>query len=75
MTLSICFKSTIEVFHRTQIRAVSCPQNLNTGSFISLTSLVCPLSRSDVTVVCRDMEFSRYPLDTHVCQFKLSSCK
>ena len=37
---------------------------------------VCPpLSRSDVTVVCRDMEFSRYPLDTHVCQFKLSSCK
>ena len=21
------------------------------------------------------MEFSRYPLDTHICQFKLSSCK
>ena len=31
--------------------------------------------RSEVTVVCRDMQFSRYPLDSHVCQFKLSSCK
>jgi len=29
--------------------------------------------RSEVTVVCRDMQFSRYPLDSHVCQFKLSS--
>ena len=26
-------------------------------------------------MVCRDMQFSRYPLDAHVCQFKLSSCE
>ena len=31
--------------------------------------------RSDITIVCKGMQFSRYPLDTHSCMFKLSSCK
>ena len=31
--------------------------------------------RSDVTIVCRGMNFALYPFDRHVCYLKLTSCK
>ena len=31
--------------------------------------------RSDVRVACREMVFSRYPLDKHICLLRLSSCE
>ena len=31
--------------------------------------------RSEAVVVCRQMEFSHFPLDRHICQFRLSSCE
>ena len=33
------------------------------------------LYRSDITIVCKGMQFSRFPLDEHKCLFKLSSCE
>ena len=35
-------------------------------------SLLC---RSEVTIMCRGMVFWHYPLDQHLCTFRLSSCK
>jgi hypothetical protein len=32
-------------------------------------------SRSDITVVCKGMQFIQYPLDRHTCYLKFSSCK
>ena len=31
--------------------------------------------RSDITVVCKAMEFGQFPLDKHKCYFILTSCK
>ena len=31
--------------------------------------------RSDVTIVCRGMNFALYPFDRHVCYLKLTSCE
>ena len=31
--------------------------------------------RSDIIIVCKRMQFSRFPLDRHKCLFKLSSCE
>ena len=31
--------------------------------------------RSSVTIVCRGMVFSRYPIDSHTCALRLSSCE
>ena len=31
--------------------------------------------RSDITVVCKAMEFGQFPLDKHKCYFMLTSCK
>lgn len=33
------------------------------------------LPRSDITVVCKGMQFVQYPLDRHTCYLKFSSCK
>ena len=33
------------------------------------------LCKSSVTIMCRGMVFWRYPLDYHICTFRLSSCK
>ena len=30
--------------------------------------------RSDITVVCKAMEFGQFPLDSHDCYFLLTSC-
>ena len=35
-------------------------------------SMVC---RTAVTIMCRGMVFWRYPLDHHICIFRLSSCE
>ena len=32
-------------------------------------------SRSDITIVCKAMEFALYPLDNHKCYLILTSCK
>ena len=37
------------------------------------TALQC--FRSDITVVCKAMEFGQFPLDKHKCYFILTSCK
>ena len=34
-----------------------------------------PMFRSDITVVCRAMEFGQFPLDSHDCYFMLTSCE
>ena len=31
--------------------------------------------RSDITVVCKAMEFGQFPLDHHKCYFILTSCR
>ena len=31
--------------------------------------------RSDITIVCKAMEFALYPLDNHKCYLILTSCK
>ena len=31
--------------------------------------------RSDITIVCKAMEFALYPLDNHKCYLMLTSCK
>ena len=31
--------------------------------------------RSDITVVCKAMEFGQFPLDSHDCYFLLTSCR
>ena len=40
-----------------------------------LPNVQCELFRSDITIVCKGMQFSRFPLDEHKCLFKLSSCE
>lgn len=34
-----------------------------------------PRYRSDLTVVCKGMNFALYPFDSHTCYLKLTSCK
>ena len=41
--------------------------------FLNLRPLQC--FRSDITVVCKAMEFGQFPLDKHKCYFILTSCK
>ena len=41
-------------------------------SYITVRYLLC---RSDITIVCRAMEFGQFPLDSHKCYFLLTSCK
>ena len=33
------------------------------------------LARSDITIVCKGMQFPDYPMDHHICALKLSSCE
>ena len=45
------------------------------GMMVASTEVSAFFSRSDITIVCKGMQFSRFPLDEHKCLFKLSSCE
>ena len=47
----------------------------NRCTFLLAIEAVAGYFRSDITVVCKAMEFGQFPLDSHDCYFLLTSCR
>ena len=66
---------SIHIFGRKDlIIAVDATSHFVQFSFVHILNSIL-FGRSDITIVCKGMQFPDYPMDHHVCLLKLSSCE